>query len=58
MRGGRDMWMVYVDGEVRKVEVEARMCPNCYGTNEGWREICKYCGKKLIEDREVMVGVV
>ena len=52
------MWMVYVDGKVRKVEVEARMCPNCYGTTEGWREICKYCGKKLIEDREVMVGVV
>jgi len=51
------MWMVYVDGEIKKVEVEVKMCPHCFGTNEGWRETCRYCGKKLVEDKEVMVGI-
>jgi len=49
------MWLVYVNGEIKKVESETKMCPNCFGTNEGWRKTCRYCGKKLPEDREVFM---
>ena len=52
------MWVLYVNGEIKKAKAEAKMCPNCFGTNEGWREVCRYCGKKLLDDDEEVLTVM